>query len=272
MIYMLIGSLGFAQAADIHAVGDATVAVSHWRSGLQADLRYGARLPLFEKEGKPLFQDTGLKAIGTVLLTPATARAGGRITFSPLAIVDLHLHGGWGWYFGNFQTVVGYDSPEADPGSNREIAERVAEGGNRAAGKGFHAGVQTVLKAKVGPVVVLGSLDVVHWNVQAEVEGDWYFEREEEVLLSLEGDQSLDANFLMLFQHEMDESTWIRGGSFTTVRAGFSSGDQMVRSGLLLSRGSGDISHTLIVQPYLKSRSFSVLDAPYVAYAFKITN
>ncbi len=269
MFFILIANLSFAQAADVHAVTDTTVAASHWRSGFQADLRYGARLALFEKAGKPLFQDTGLTAMGTLGLTPACVRTGGRITFSPLAIVDFHLHGGLDWYFGNFQTVVGYDSAAADPGTNREIADRVAAGGSRAPGKGFHAGVQTVLKAKVGPVVILGSLDVVHWNVQADVDEDWFFEREEEVLLGLGGDQSLDANFLVLYQHDIDESKWIRAGSFTTLRAGLTSGDQILRSGLLLSRSSGDTSHTLIVQPYLKSRTFSVTDAPYVAYAFK---
>jgi hypothetical protein len=269
MVFILLATVGLAQAGEVHPVSDATVAASNWRSGFQADLRYGARLPLFEKAGKPLFQDTGLQAMGTLGLTPAFVRAGGRITFSPLAIVDVHLHGGLDWYFGNFQMVVGYDSPEADPGTNKEIAERIEAGGSRAPGKGFHAGVQAVLKARVGPVVVLGSVDVVHWDVQAVVDGDWYFEREKEVLLGLGGDQSLDANFLLLYQHDTAESQWIRGGSFTTLRAGFSSGDQLMRSGLLLSRGSGDISHTFIVQPYLKSRTFSVTDAPYVAYAFK---
>jgi hypothetical protein len=270
MLYLLMASLGSPQAADLQGVSDATVAASNWRAGFQADLRYGVRLPLFEQENKALFQGTGLKAMGTLGLTPAFVRAGGRLIFSPLAIVDFHLHGGADWYFGNFQSVVGYDNPSANPGTNAEIASSVALDGNRAPGTGFHAGVQSVLKVKVGPVVVLGSVDFVHWNVQADVAGEWFFEREEEVLLALGGDQSIDANGLVLFQHDLDASRWIRGGSFSTLRAGIGSGDEMIRSGLLLSKGNEALSHTVIVQAYLKSRTFSVSDAPYVAYAFKL--
>ena len=269
MLVLLLGLLNGAGAAELQPVVDTTLAVTSWRTGVQADLRYGARLPLFEKEDNPLFQGTGLKALGTLALTPSYVRAGGRLTFSPLAIFDVHVHGGVDRYFGNFDTMVGYDDPSANPGSTEEIAERVEASGNRAAGGGFHVGAQAVVKLKVGPVIVLSSLDVVHWDENAELDGDWYFEREKEVLLRLGGDQSLDGNLLLLYQHDLSEDRWVRGGSFTTMRTGVGADDRLLRSGVLASLGGGATSHSLIVQPYLISRSYEMTSPPYVAYAFK---
>jgi hypothetical protein len=269
MFLLLVGLLNGAGATELQPVADTTLGVTSWRTGVQADLRYGVRLPLFEQEGNPLLQGTGLKALGTLALTPSYLRAGGRLSFSPLAIFDVHVHGGLDRYFGNFDTLVGYDHPGANPGSTEEIAQMVESSGNRAAGGGFHVGAQAVIKLKVGPVVLLSSLDVVHWNENAEVDGDWFFEREKEVLLRFGGDQSLDGNVLVLYQHDLSETRWIRAGSFTTLRGGLGSGDRVLRSGLLLSRGGGAISHNLIVQPYLISRSYEMTSPPYVAYALK---
>jgi hypothetical protein len=87
MFFLLVGLLNGAGATELQPVADTTLGVTSWRTGVQADLRYGVRLPLFEQEGNPLLQGTGLKALGTLALTPSYLRAGGRLSFSPLAIL-----------------------------------------------------------------------------------------------------------------------------------------------------------------------------------------
>ena len=72
-----------ALAADLEPVGDASFSVSYWRLGMTVDGKGGVRMPMFEEEGNPLRQDTGLKFLATGSANPAYARAGGSLTFSP---------------------------------------------------------------------------------------------------------------------------------------------------------------------------------------------
>ena len=55
-------TLGVIQAVEVEPSTNNTLAVTGARAGLQADLRYGARVPLFERDGQALFEGTGLKA------------------------------------------------------------------------------------------------------------------------------------------------------------------------------------------------------------------
>ena len=262
----------WAQAVEVEQVSEATFGASVFRLGAQADLRTGLHVPLFERENQALFQGTGLKAVATINATPANARLGGRVTFTPLAIFDFHLHGGVDGYFGNFQTLVGYEKGGSVYGSNAEIAEYVEATGNRAPGHGYHGGAQAVLKAKAGPVILLASAEWVYWNIQADVEGDWFFERELEHMLRFGGDVSENYNLLLLFEQALENTRRIRVGSFSTMRRAVSASDALVRSGLLLSIGNDQRSHNLVVQPYIFSRYHHLKNPPYVAYAFKIQN
>ena len=102
------------------------------------------------------------------------------------------------------------------------------------------------------------------------MQGDWFFEREKELMLGFGADQSFDSNLLLLYQHDLKDGRWIRGGSFSTYRLSKEAMDTLVRTGLLLSTGNAKSSHNLVVQPYLYSRSFHYRNAPYLAYAFKL--
>jgi hypothetical protein len=259
-----------AFAVDTKPVTNATVAASSGRIGLQADLQYGVRFPMFEKEDSALFQGTGLKTLATASISPSHGRVGGRLSFTPLAIMDVNIHGAYDQYFGNFQTVVGYPSADFNYGSNDDIAAYVEDTGNQAVGSGHHYGAHLVLKAKAGPVIVLASTDVTHWDVNSQVEGDWFFEREKELMLAFEGDNVIDFNGLALYQLDLSEDRWLRLGSFTTWRKAFASEDELLRSGVLCSySGGGAVSHNLVAQPYLKDRAYDSPFPIYAAYAFK---
>jgi len=259
-----------AFAVDTKPVTNATVAASSGRIGLQADLQYGVRFPMFEKEDSALFQGTGLKTLATASISPSHGRVGGRLSFTPLAIMDVNLHGAYDQYFGNFQTVVGYPSADFSYGTNDDIAEYAEETGNQDVGSGHHYGAHVVLKAKAGPMIVLASTDLTRWNIRSDVQGDWFFEREKELMMAFGGDNVVDFNGLALYQLDANEDRWIRMGSFTTWRKALVSDDELLRTGVLCSySGGGAVSHNVVAQLYLKDRAYDTAFPVYAAYAFK---
>ena len=110
-------------------------------------------------------------------------------------------------YFCNFQTIVGYDSLEANYGYNPEIAEYVDDTGRQYSGMGTHFGGNIVLQAKIKNIVVLNSTDYSHWNINRPLgeEGKGFFEREKELMLQFEKDQILENNALVLYQVDQKE-------------------------------------------------------------------
>ena len=247
-------------------------AFSTSRLGLTADVRYGIWQPMLEKEGSVLRSNTGLKAQGVVNATPAFARLGGRVTFSPLAIVDLTAYGMVDSYFGNFQTVIDYDSADINYGTNDDIASYVEETGRQNSGRGWHMGGALTLKAKAGPIVVLLNEDFSQWRIQAPdaAQGNWFFEREAELMMAFGAEQYLNFNGLLMFENK-SATRLLRVGSMTTHRQTVQAEDVMLRSGLIVITGKlqKEYAHTLIVQPYIQSRGMPTFP-PYVAYAFRL--
>ena len=264
------GGLGVVEAAEPTFRSENTLALSGFRTGLQFQSNTGLRYALWEEEGNVLRENTGVIGAASLVVSPAHARAGAQLTVSPLAVVDLHLYAGGVSYFGNFQTVVGYPESSVAVGSNSEIAEWVESTGNQSPGSGWVLGVRGVGKIQVDRVVGLLSAELSHWRVSSEVEGAWYFEREKEVLIRLGHDEILDLNGLLLYEREGHRVDTLRVGSFTTWRYGRGAEDSLVRSGVLLSLGWGPSRHNVVVQPYLRSRSFSPSGLPYMAYALQL--
>jgi hypothetical protein len=264
-----------AIASETETIGEASLSFSYWRLGMTLEGKLGARIPMLEKEDSLLFQDTGLKLLGVASTNPAFSRAGARVVFSPLAIVDLTGHGGVSTYFGNFQTVIGYTDPSENYGDNAAMKAYVEDTDNRAKGNGWHAGGALTLKAKAGPMVILVHTDMTHWDVDAKVEGDWFFEREQELMLALRGDQVLSINGVFLYELDSDPSDerFFRIGNLTTRRTSMAAEDELLRTGLLAIWQQGThLSHTLLVQPYLRDRGFSTAMPPFTAYVLKYTH
>ena len=270
MFLSLFLCLHVAQAAE--PALNVTSALSTSRLGLSADLRYGLWQPMLEKKDSILRTNTGLKAQGTFNVTPAFARAGGRVTFSPLAIVDLTAYGAYDSYFGNFQTLVDYDSADSNYGTNSDIADYVEETGRQSSGRGWHMGGALTLKAKAGPIVLLLNEDVSQWRIQAPsaAEGPWFFEREAEIMMAFASEYYLHFNGLLMVERR-SATRLLRAGSMTTHRQSISAEDALFRSGLIVITGQLEktYAHTLIVQPYIQARAMDAFP-PYVAYAFRV--
>ncbi len=256
-----------AQAASPTPDLEVRAALSFERLGMQADLRPGMKLGLWRDEGSLLFDDPHIKLQAQLFATPAYLRAGPRVVFEPIAIFQLQAFAHYDLYFGNFQTVVGYDQPDADYGSNGDIADYVSMDPDRQdRGSGWHWGVAPTLKAQAGPVVIVANAEYSSWHLQADVPGDYTFEREYELLMGFD-DQLIAANGLLLYSFEPAPGTTVRAGNLTTWRMALGdTEDELLRSGLAVSASlnEGRINPTLVVQAYLRDRAYTAPFPPFV--------
>ena len=270
----------------VHAsetTGQVTTALTVNRIALSSIGQYGLNIPKWEQDGNALRQGTGITTIGEISATPAFTRAGGRVTITPLAILKLQAYGFGHYYFGNFQTVVGYDTASSVYGDNNAIADYVAsEEANgvtrQTSGMGWSAGAKMTLQAKVGNIVFSNTVDFGQQTVvkPEDVVGTATFEREREVMVNFDGDQIVENNTLLLYQVDRSEDQYLRVGNLTTYRHSIGADDTMLRSGLLAVYQPKDKrNHVLIVQHYLQdnlgytSRNVSGF-SPYIAYANKV--
>ena len=280
---MILLSLLSTLANAAETTGQTTTALTINRIALSSITQYGLKIPKWEEEGNAIRQGTGITAVGEVSATPAFIRTGGRVTVTPLAVLKLQAYGFGHYYFGNFQTIVGYDTPTSVYGDNSAIADYVdSEAANdvvrQTSGMGWSAGAKMTLQAKVGNIVFSNTIDAGQHTVikPEDVVGTATFEREREVMINFDGDQIVENNTLLLYQIDRSEDKYLRLGNLTTYRHSIGADDTMLRSGLLAVYQPKDKrNHVLIVQHYLQDNLGYTSDnatgfTPYVAYANKV--
>jgi hypothetical protein len=120
-------------------------------------------------------------------------------------------------------------------------------------------------------MIILSNTDLSYWDINSETaQGDWFFEREKEVMMKLEGDTFLEENALVMYEKTLENDKNVRVGSITTYRKSFTADDVLFRSGLIAMYNlPSGLSHTLIVQPYVNDRAFTSSFPPYTAYALR---
>ena len=245
------------------------------RVGLNLGLRPGLVIDMpWQQEGDLLFGEAALKPQLDIVGSPAFSSVGAQLRFEPIAVMDLTPYALGRVYYGNFQTVVGYDDWDANYGDNDAIAAYVEEEPNRqASGWSFSTGVNGSLKAKAGPVVVVANGDISRWWAQSVVAEsyDYHFERDREVLMRMGpqgGDTLTQFNGLVLYERQMDESR-LRAGSITTWRKSWTADDTLLRSGLLVTLDRGPMTYVVLAQPYLRSRAYDEKLPPFTAIQIK---
>jgi hypothetical protein len=256
-----------AHGADLSPDFELKAALSLERLGLQADLRPGLRMDLWRQDGSLLFDDPYATLQAQVFVTPAYVRAGPRLIFEPIAIFQLQAFANYDMYFGNFQTVVGYDDPGATYGTNDDIEAYVAMDPDRQErGTGWHWGVAPTLKAQAGPVVIVANAEYSSWHTQPVVPGSYTFEREYELLMGWD-DQLISTNGLLLYGFEPWQGATMRVGNLTTWRMALGdTEDELLRTGIAVaaSLNDGQINPTLVVQAYLRDRAYTSPFPPFV--------
>ena len=257
-------------ANPIQTKTEININASYWRMGSNATVWSGVQQPLFRKKDNILFQNTGVVAQVGADISPSFLRYGARAVFSPIEVLDISAYAMKNHYFPVFQTLVGYDTPDANYGHNSDIDVYKIDQNRQAGGGGWQAGTGLTLKAKVGSVISLINTNIEYFDVQAESPlGDWFWEPEKEVLIRAEGATMVDGAFLLMNEWEREDSI-IRVGSITTYRNSTEADDTLLRSGAIgFLQVSPHVTHILLVQSYLIDRAFST-GHPFIAYSLSL--
>jgi hypothetical protein len=130
--------------------------------GLQSDLVLGYRLRLVKSESL-LFRDTFAAGRAIVRLNPAFVRLGVGVALQPMAALTLCARWEHRLYFGSVNMLQSFARADSEYHED-EIARRGDLDLNYA-GNGHQVTLQAVLRAKLGPVVLLNDFNMVYFDM-----------------------------------------------------------------------------------------------------------
>lgn len=249
-------------ARAIEPVVDWTLSAAGFSAGAETSISAGLRQPLWDREGSQVLDDTYAQAQGVVMVTPAFTRAGVELAFQPAAVFELRLGYGLVGYYGTFSAILPYQDPDAP------YDAEAREGRDRTWGWSQRATIQPTLRAKVGPVAVVGwttaRWEEVHPAAFQEDLDYWY--HPELGLMVPPAGWTLDHNALVLLELPVDGPT-IYAGLYGTARQAPGTEDSSLRAGPALIWQTPNEHWTFygIVQPWIASRTYTDPLPPYIA-------
>ena len=176
--------------------------------GLQNTLEVSWTRPL-SASTSPLFADAHL-AVGLVsVTTPAVARLGGWVEYSPLSILDIRAGIEPAAYFGQFNSLLsftGYGDPY-----DRKTRDARKDLGELESGSGSRAYLSPALKVKQGHLVARAGAEFERWSSSAA--GPMFYEPTRDVLMKASGDYLVNTSTLVMYQHD-DASGGVLSGGF----------------------------------------------------------
>jgi hypothetical protein len=141
-------------------------------TGLFTNLTFQVRYRMYESES-PLLKDNYIGLGPVAFVSPALIRGGLGVEFQPLPILQLSAsYEGLGW-FGNFNYLQSFSSPNADA-SDRSLAELGGVGGSNYVSNGTLFTVAALLQFKVGPLAVRSNPRLFNFNMKLR-DGDRVF-------------------------------------------------------------------------------------------------
>ena len=155
----------------LHLFYRAGVAARGNPSGLFTNLAFLARHRLYASDSLAL-RDNYLAAGAIGMVSPALMRGGLGVEFQPLSILQLSASYEGVYFFGNFNFMQSYTTPNA-VSSDRRMAE-LGQAGQTYATTGTLLTLAGLLQLKVGPVAVRSNVRAFHFNMRLR-EGDTVF-------------------------------------------------------------------------------------------------
>ncbi len=261
MLTLALSLLAPAKAAE--PMLEASLGAAAFSLGVAARVAPGMKWSLWNQPDNVLFSDTFLKAEVGFDLSPVYVRAVPKITFSPLAVLEVSVHYAGSAYFGTFTGMVPFDSPDAP------YTEAFFDTAEPIPGTSHRVGGNTTLQAQVGPIIVVVWNDLERWTATPFEgrEGCCFFEPERELLFAWE-ETYVGVGDVLLYEVVFDKAKGrlLRVGNMTNYQTALTTGDELLRTGLLAAY-SPDKHWTgaLVVQPYLISRQWPDAVPPYIA-------
>ena len=219
--------------------------------GLSLQAKPAWKQSLWDKEGSVLLDGTHVTPGAWLQLTPDFARAGGELSFSPAAVFEIRGHALATRYFGNVNTIVGFENQEDSYGPKDR------EGETKQSGSTLRAGIAPILRAKVGSVVVVLAGEQQWIKLTAEeLDQPYWFEPESQLLLA-HNETITSGTGLLAWSGAVGDWELITG-LLGTWRSAAESGDSLFRVGPMVRAQGVDskVSYLLLVQPHLKDRVF----------------
>jgi hypothetical protein len=191
LLVWLAGPVAFAQGSQVPAAGvtptsedaprreipplhlfyRAGVATRGNPSGLFTHMAFLVRHRLYASDSLALRDNSlGVGAIGMV--SPALMRGGLGVEFQPLSILQLSASYEGIYYFGTFNFMQSYATPNAVSSDRR--MEELGKAGQTYATTGTVLTLAGLLQLKVGPVAVRSNVRAFHFNLRLR-EGDTVF-------------------------------------------------------------------------------------------------
>lgn len=261
MLTIALSLLTVAGAAE--PMLEASLGGSIFSAGAALRVAPGMKWALWNQPDNVLFSDTFLKAEVGVDLTPVYVRAVPKITFSPIAVMEMSVHYAGSAYFGTFNGMVPFDSPDA------QFSEAFFDTVQPIPGSSHRVGGNTTLQAQVGPIILVVWGDAERWVAEPFEgrEGCCFFEPERELLFGWE-ETFLGTGDVLLYEVAFDKEKGhlLRIGNMTNYQTALSTGDELLRTGLLAAYSPNrHWTAAVIVQPYLISRQWPEPFPPYIA-------
>lgn len=249
-------------AAAVEPVLDWTFSVAGFSAGAETTIMAGVRQPLWDRPGSQLLDDTYLQAQGVLMVTPAFSRTGLELSFQPAAVFELRLGYQVVGYYGTFSAILPYQDPEAPYDADAR------QGRDRTSGWGNRVSAQPTIRAKAGPVIVLG-WTTARWEdvhpARFDADLDYWYEPELGLMVE-RSDWTLDNNALVLLDPALDGPT-LYAGVYGTARMSLGADDRSVRVGPAVVVMTPDEHWTFygIVQAYIESRTYGQAYPPFMA-------
>lgn len=144
----------------------ATVAARINPLGLFAEIRGGIRHRLFDAgEGPPILRNTYIAIAPSLVASPAFARPGLALEFSPLAILNLSALVEYVQYFGSFNLAQTWRNSTSDYSNAAVFGTAAGRDGGAETANGLQVNLSALLQARAGDLVVRSNFRGVYMNL-----------------------------------------------------------------------------------------------------------
>ncbi len=233
------------------------IAASVNNPGLQNTLEVAWSRPL-SRSSDPLLAGAHLAAGLVSVTTPALARLGGWLEYSPLSILDIRAGVEPSAYFGAFNSLLSFNA-YSDPYDRQTRDARK----DLKSGTGSRAYLAPALKVKAGRFVARSGAAFERWSSSAS--GPLFYEPTRDALLKVNGDYLMTLSTVAMYQREYPSGGLLSGGMIHDMTHVFNAPDnRSQRLGLIGVREFGGsrffLPHlrvTAVVWRYLEDPSKS---------------
>lgn len=152
--------------------------------GLQSQNQFMFQKRLMDSES-PLFNSTFIEVGALNRISPAFITGGVGVNIKPIALLQLNLGVEAIQYFGGFDQILSFDTPDQDYSDATQEAR--SEAGENYATNGVRAFGKLRFQVKVKKIALINEVGMEHWNLNLTDGGKYFYEFTTDVLAPANG-------------------------------------------------------------------------------------